>query len=292
VANPTKVSEDFRSTITDALTQHGWAEPLWLETARDDPGRSMIKTAVEAEVEMVITAGGDGTVRLAVDGLAGTPIILGIVPAGTGNLLARNLSLPLNERGALEVIFAGRTRKIDVVDLTADDRPPESFAVMAGAGIDSAIMTDADPVLKAKLGPAAYFFAVGKAFGRLPMDATIQVDDHRPRHRKAMLVLVGNVGQLPGGIDLLPRAQPDDGRLHIFVASPRSFWQWLRVTARVLTRRARKDDPVDALGGHRVRISMDPPEEYELDGDVLGECRRLEAIVRPGALTVCVPGPG
>jgi len=292
VANPTKVSEDFRSTITDALTQHGWAEPLWLETARDDPGRSMIKTAVEAEVELVIAAGGDGTVRLAVDGLAGTPIILGIVPAGTGNLLARNLSLPLNERGALEVIFAGRTRKIDVVDLTADDRPPESFAVMAGAGIDSAIMTDADPVLKAKLGPAAYFFAVGKAFGRLPMDATIQVDDHRPRHRKAMLVLVGNVGQLPGGIDLLPRAQPDDGRLHIFVASPRSFWQWLRVTARVLTRRARKDDPVDALGGHRVRISMDPPEEYELDGDVLGECRRLEAIVRPGALTVCVPGPG
>lgn len=107
VFNPVKVADDFRDTVSRRLSEAGWSEPLWLETAEDDPGRSMTAKAREAGVDLVLAAGGDGTVRVVADGLAGTSIALGVIPAGTGNLLARNLDLPLDEGAAVEVAFAG-----------------------------------------------------------------------------------------------------------------------------------------------------------------------------------------
>ena len=95
VVNPTKVSDGFHEAITGRLGEAGWAEPMWLETTEDDPGRSMTRSAREAGVDLVVAAGGDGTVRIVADGLAGSGIAMGIVPAGTANLLARNLGLPM-----------------------------------------------------------------------------------------------------------------------------------------------------------------------------------------------------
>ena len=106
VYNPTKVSDGFRDTLTERLEPAGWTQTLWLETSEDDPGRSMTAEAVAAGVDRVIAAGGDGTVRIVADGLAGSGIVMGLVPAGTGNLLARNLGIPLN-RGRGD---RGRTR--------------------------------------------------------------------------------------------------------------------------------------------------------------------------------------
>ncbi|HET9648911.1 MAG TPA: diacylglycerol kinase family protein [Microlunatus sp.] len=289
IVNPVKVPDDFEREITDSLIDNGWARPLWLETTEDDPGRSMTRQAREAEVELVIVAGGDGTVRLVADGLAGSGITLGIIPSGTGNLLARNLGLPLDREGALHVVLTGRERRIDLVELTVDGKDPEHFAVMAGAGVDSAIMADADPKLKEKLGPAAYFLAVGKALGRLPVKATFRIDGHHRRRREAMVVLIGNVGQLVGGIDLLPRATADDGLLHVFVASPHRIRDWLRAAAHIFGRRRGKGDTIDTFSGSRVELSVAEPENYQLDGDVIGEFTRLVAVVKPAALTVLVP---
>lgn len=289
IVNPIKVGEDFRSEVTDTLVDNGWDRPMWLETAEDDPGRSMTKQALEAGVDVVIVAGGDGTVRLAADGLAGSGVTMGIIPSGTGNLLARNLDLPLDREGALHVILAGKTREIDLIEMTVDDKPPEHFAVMAGTGVDSAIMDDADPRLKAKLGPAAYFLSVGKALGRLPLDAVITVDGHHAHHRKAMVVMVGNVGQLVGGINLLPRAKPHDGLLHVFVAAPHRVRDWVRTAAHIATRRGHKGDSIDNFSGSKVVVEIAEPDNYQLDGDVIGPFRRFEAVIKPRAVTVFVP---
>src|SRR5690242_8309145 len=153
VVNPIKVADDFRQEVTDTFFVNGWGRPLWLETTEDDAGRAMTKQALDAGVETVVVAGGDGTVRLVADGLAGTDVKLGIIPSGTGNLLARNLDLPLDREGALHVILAKKTSTIDLIEVTVDDKDPEHFGVMAGTGVDSAIMADADPKLKDKLGP-------------------------------------------------------------------------------------------------------------------------------------------
>ena len=134
IYNPTKVSDKFRALVEDSLQRKGWGKTLWLETSVEDPGRAMARQAVAEQVDLVIGAGGDGTIRSVADGLAHTGIPLGLVPAGTGNLLARNLDLPLEEVDAIEVALDGQLRRMDLVKITVDDRAPEHFAVMAGIG--------------------------------------------------------------------------------------------------------------------------------------------------------------
>jgi len=289
IYNPTKVSDKFHALVEDSLQRNGWSNTLWLETSVEDPGRVMTRQAVAEHVGLVIGAGGDGTIRYLADGLADTGIPLGLVPAGTGNLLARNLDLPLEEGDAIEVALSGRVHLIDLVKITVDDRPPEHFAVMAGIGIDAMIMDETDEDLKDKAGSAAYFVAAGKALGRLPVRMTVQLDTNRPVRRNAMLCVIGNVGTLRGNLTLIPGASPDDGLLDLYIASPRRFRHWVKLALRLITRRAKKDDQVDQHSGKTVRIIIDGKEDYQLDGDVVGESTTLFAEIQPGALAICIP---
>ena len=289
IYNPTKVSDKFHALVEDSLQRNGWGNTLWLETSADDPGRAMTKHAVAEHVDLVIGAGGDGTIRHVADTLAHTGIPMGLVPAGTGNLLARNLDLPLEELDAIEVALGGQVRQIDLVKITVDNRAPEHFAVMAGIGIDAMIMDETDDDLKDTVGSAAYFVAAAKALGRLPIRLMVQLDSNRPVRRHAMLCVIGNVGTLRGNIVLIPGASPDDGLLDVYIASPRQFRHWIKVALRLLTRRAKKDDQVDQYTGKTVRITIDGKDNYQLDGDVIGESTTLNAEIQPGALAICIP---
>ena len=248
----------------------------------------MTRQAVTEQVDLVIGAGGDGTIRYVADGLAHSGIPMGLVPAGTGNLLARNLDLPLEEVEAIEVTLGGQVRLMDLVRITVDDRPPEHFAVMAGIGIDAMMMDETNEDLKDKVGSAAYFVAAGKALGRLPVRMTVQLDNNRPVRRHAMLCVIGNVGTLRGNLTLIPGASPDDGLLDLYIASPRRFRHWAKVALRLITRRPKKDDQVDQHMGKRVRIKIHGKDNYQLDGDVVGESTTLDAEIQPGALAICV----
>ena len=289
IYNPTKVSDQFLRLVTTRLERDGWTDTLWLETSADDPGRGMTKEAVDAQVDLVIGAGGDGTVRVVADGLAGSGIPMGLVPAGTANLLARNLDLPLEEDAAVEIAFAGHTRTIDLIKLTVDDGPPEHFAVIAGVGVDAMIMDETDPDLKDKIGSAAYFLAAAKALGRLPIRLTVQLDQHRPIKRRAMICAIANVGKLSGNVTLIPEAVPDDGLLNLYVASPHRMRDWVKLGLRLITRRPQKDDQVDQHSGKVVSVKIHGKDNYELDGDVVGEGSNLTAEVQPDALMICTP---
>jgi diacylglycerol kinase (ATP) len=289
IANPVKVSDAFGDLVRKRVADAGWPEPLWLETSEDDPGHGMARQALDAGVDLVLAAGGDGTIRVVADALAGSGVTMAIVPAGTGNLLARNLDLPLTETGSLDVALAGKTRDIDLIELTVDGQRKEHFAVMAGVGVDAMIMDEVDPDLKSKVGPAAYFLAAGKALGRVPMPMEVTIDQGRPRRRRAMICLVGNVGSLPGGVVLIPDAEADDGHLDVYIASPHRIRHWLRLALRVVTRRSQRGDQVDTWQASRVLVQLREPEPYQLDGDVAGECSTFEALIKPGALRVCIP---
>jgi diacylglycerol kinase family enzyme len=290
VYNPIKVSEDLRNAIKQQAMKTGWNDAIWLATPRENPGPAITAEVLSADVDRVIAAGGDGTIRIVADRLAGSGIPMAVVPVGTGNLLARNLDIPLTEPEALAVAFGQHTREVDLVKLTVDGVPSEHFAVIAGLGVDAMIMDETNPDLKDAIGPGAYFVAAAKALGRTPIHMWITLDDHRPQHRYAMICAIGNVGELAGNLTLIPHASPDDGKLDVYVASPRRLVHWLRVMLRLLTLRPRRDDRVDQWQGRQVEVRLRHPDPYQLDGDVIGDCRSLRAEVAPKALTVCVPG--
>jgi diacylglycerol kinase (ATP) len=289
IFNPVKVSSEFRQRMSSALDQQGWTDPIWLETSEEDPGQGRAAEALDAGVDRVIVAGGDGTVRAVADGLAGSETPLGIVPAGTANLLDYNLGLPRDEAGAIEVAVAGTTATIDLIKITIDEREPEHSAVMAGAGLDAMIMDEVSADLKSSIGTAAYFVAASKALGRLPMSVRITVDGHRIKHRKAMMVLIGNVGGIPPNLELIPGAEYDDGLLDVMVASPRRLRDWLKIIVRLIIRRQRRDDALELRRGKRVELVLKQPDSYQLDGDVAGEFTRMTAEIVPGALQVVLP---
>jgi len=291
IFNPTKVTDwvIFRRHVEYELKARGWSRALWLETTEDDPGRELTARAVAEGVDLVLGAGGDGTVRVICDGLAGTGIPFGLIPAGTGNLLARNIGIPLDVAAALDVAFDGEDKPIDLIRLTVDDAAPEHYAVIAGIGLDAVIMEATNPELKKAVGSAAYFVSAAQNANHPPLHATIQVDDQPPMRRRAHVMVVGNVGLLQASIQLIPDAQPDDGLLDVLIASPRRPVDWVRLTAHVLTRRHRNDEQLDRLTGRRVTIRVDSREPYQMDGDTVGECTTMTAEVVPGALTLRVP---
>jgi diacylglycerol kinase (ATP) len=291
VYNPTRVTDwvTFRRHVEYELRSRGWDRALWLETTTDDPGRAMTQEAVRAGVDLVLGAGGDGTIRAICSGLAGSGVPFGLIPAGTGNLLARNIGIPLDEAAALDVAFDGLDKEVDLVALSVDGGPEDHFAVMAGIGIDAVIMEGTDPVLKRTVGSAAYFLSAAQHAGHPALQASIRVDDGPTMTRKAHVIVIGNVGFLQGKIQLIPGARADDGLLDLLVASPRRVRDWVRLTTQVLTRQRRTDRQLDRLTGRKVSIKVDGRDHYQMDGDTVGECSTMTAEIRPGALRLRVP---
>ena len=291
IFNPAKVTDwiTFRRHVEYELKSRGWDRALWFETTSEDHGRTMTEQAVREKVDLVLGAGGDGTIRVICSGLAHTGIPFGLIPAGTGNLLARNIGIPLDEVAALDVAFDGVDKALDLVRLQLDDQPPDHFAVMAGIGLDAVIMERADPKMKKAVGSAAYFVSAAQNANHPAMHATIAVDDQPPIKRRAHLIVVGNVGFLMANIQLIPGARADDGMLDVLIASPRTLSDWIRLTTRVLTRRKQPDDQLDRLTGHKVTITVEERDHVQLDGDTVGECNTLTAEVVPGALQLRVP---
>ncbi len=291
IYNPTRVTDwvTFRRHVEYELRTRGWDRALWLETTTDDPGRAMTAQAVHEGVDLVLGAGGDGTIRVICSGLAGTGVPFGLIPAGTGNLLARNIGIPLDEAAALAVAFDGLDKPVDLVALSVDGGPEDHFAVMAGIGIDAVIMEGTDPVLKRTVGSAAYFVSAARHARHPALQVSIRVDDGPTLTRKAHVIVIGNVGFLQGKIQLIPAARADDGRLDLLVASPRRVRDWVRLTTQVLTRQQRTDRQLDRLTGRRVSIKVDGRDHYQMDGDTVGVCSTMTAEVRPGALRLRVP---
>jgi diacylglycerol kinase (ATP) len=285
IYNPTKVLDFplFRRRVDHALLHSGWKSPLWLETTREDPGRRMAREALAHHVDLVLVAGGDGTVRAVCAGLAGSGIPVGLVPAGTGNLLCRNLGIPLDEDVAIEVALHGVPTAIDMVSCTTDTGS-DTFAVMAGVGLDALIMSETNPELKRAMRGGAYVVAAAQQVRMKPFGVRVTLDGQDLGEQPAVMALVGNVGRLQGGIQMFPEASPTDGLLDVLVASPDGLRDWARVAAGVRT-----GGPVRGLAraqGSRVEITVDRPIAFQLDGDTEGDAMRFVAEVVPGALRV------
>lgn len=286
IYNPIKVLDFdlFRRRVEYALLHAGWKPPLWLETARDDPGYQMARDAVAAEVDLVMVAGGDGTVRVVCSQMAHTGIPVGLLPAGTGNLLARNLGVPLDEDSAIQLALTGNPTPIDVVHARTDGGR-DTFAVMSGMGLDAAIMANTNSDLKKVVKGGAYVVAALGQLGNSPFELTLSIDGGEPTQYRALMALVGNVGQIQAGVQLLPNADPTDGKLDIMLAEPSRIADWPRIARGFLA--GQSVQGLTYLQAQTVEIELAEAVPYQFDGDTADHVtHRFRAAVDPGALLV------
>ena len=291
VVNPIKVEDvgQFRASVTSMARAAGWSDPSWHYTTVEDPGTGMAEQASVEGADLVIVCGGDGTVREVCAELAGTGIPVGIIPAGTGNLLARNLDIPLYIRAAIDVALTGQDRAIDMVAVSGDGIDDSHFMVMAGMGFDAAIMEGVNEDIKKKVGWLAYVLSGLKSLMFPAVRVEISVDGADFTKHRARTIVVGNVGYLQAGMPLLPDAAIDDGQLDVVLLNPRRFLSWLPLAYRVLAKRPQTDDTINRMTGHSVvvRASADTPRQ--LDGDSVGPGRELRMECLHGRLLVRVP---
>lgn len=318
VRHPHGCPDDLADQVRSRLHRYGFTDQRWTPTTVERPGGRLAEECAagggaggDGTVDLVVACGGDGTVRACADVVAGTGIPLALVPCGTGNLLARNLDLPQDPVAALDAALAGGEFGIDVGRVSGDGLPASRFAVMTGAGFDAAMVRDASPALKARLGWPAYALSAVRHLGDPRMRLTIRLDGGRPLRRRARMVVIGNVGALQGGLDLLPRARPDSGQLEAVLFDPRGPAGWLAAAAHLGARVVRRRVPgagsgsgpgsggpvaggaLEYFSATRIDIRFARPQPREIDGDTMTEGLRLTVDTEPGALRLRLPhAPG
>ena len=269
------------------LGRRGQTEVGWHEVMKSKRVPDAVHAALATDPDLLLLWGGDGTVQRALDTVARrkTPDVpIAVLPAGTSNLFASNFDIPHELSGALDVAFGGVRKRIDVGSFNG-----ERFGVMAGVGFDALMIGDASRRMKDRLGRAAYVYTGLKNLRQAAVNAKVCVDDRLWFTGSTPCLLVGNVGDLFGGITLLHEADPCDGRLDIGVLHADRLSEWARLAGRAVQGRADASPYLSTTSGRRIDVRLSRLIPYELDGGARGTTKRLKIRIKEQAVTVCVP---
>lgn len=311
ICNPIKVdATELEALVARHSDAAGWDKPIYFETTIDELGDGLARAAIEQGVDAVLVAGGDGTVRAVSEGMSGSEVPLTIVPSGTGNLLARNLRLPLDDQTAMvAATFDGDTVAIDVgfakVRRPDGEMAEHAFVVMGGIGLDAAMIANTSGDLKKKVGWVAYVDGAARSLVKAkPFPVMYQVPGHRMHRSQAQSVLIANCGSLPAGLELIPEASFTDGQLDIAVFQPKNPLGWILVWRRVawdnsVMRRFRagrkivalttRDNAVRYTKGAGIDIALQSAQPLQLDGDEFGEVAHMAVRIAAGSLIIALP---
>ena len=270
VAHQQKVLGGGLPELRRQLASAGVDDPAWFEVPKSKKAPKRVRQAIDEGAELLLVWGGDGMVQRCIDAIVDHDVTLGILPAGTANLLATNLGIPHELDGALEVALRGRDRPVDVATVNG-----EHFAVMSGLGFDAQMIEGADSSAKDKLGRLAYVRTGVGAMRSAPVMLRIKVDGTKWFKGEASCVLVGNVGTASGGLVVFSDAELDDGVLEIGVVTAEGAAQWLRVLGRAARKQADQSPFVQTTRGKKVDVRLDKASLYELDGGSRSKVKRL-----------------
>jgi diacylglycerol kinase family enzyme len=291
--------------VRDALERRDGRPPRFLETAAQAETKPAVEAAVAAGSPSVVGMGGDGTLREIAAALAGTGVPLGIVPGGTGNLLAGVLGVPGSPSDAAAALAHAQRRRIDLGEVRlrlvggpsdvpeAVDQPPQAtFAIGCGAGFDARVMATTPPDLKRRFGRSACFaqaMRLALEIEAVPFRLTV---DGQTIETDASIALIANMGELVPGI-VGPRLpiDPSDGLLDLIVVGARGPLHGVKGLIDQLFRTHLEGSSGSQslrVRGQVIDVEADRPEPLQVDGDHVG-WGGLSARVLPGALDVLVP---
>lgn len=296
VVNPVKAGDglpEIERVMAELTATAGWAPPRLWETTPEDVGAGQAREALDAGAALVVAAGGDGTVRAVASVVAGTGTPMAVLPMGTGNLLARNLGIPLDPQSAAKVAVNGEPRRIDVARLRlhreSGQVDEETGVVMSGVGFDAEVIQGTGDALKSRIGWGAYVAAGLRRLAGHRFPVRLTLDDEPTRVTRVRSVMIAVAGELTAGIKLIPDAEMDDGQLEVISVAPRGVIGWLSVIWWALRDASRPHHAVSKGTACRVVVELQRPMPVEVDGDPAGHVRRLEAAVEPRSLIVRVP---
>ena len=285
-----KIGDAVRDT-RKGLEDAGWTVRSALVTTKGALRKATAK-AVKDKFDAVVAVGGDGAVLQVVQVLAGTDVALGIIPLGTGNLLAGNLEIGKGIDEGVKVLVTGGRRRIDLGRLTVGGKK-SVFAVACGVGFDAQVMRATSTDLKVKLGKLAYVASAIRKQGTVK-DVTHEVTlDGKSESMEATQVLVANFGKMGPALRARLEVEPDDGLLDVLVIRASGPLGGLLAGWEAL----RQDEPGESPEGHvfrarakKIEITTTERRLVETDGSVIGKTP-VRISVRPDALTVIIPPP-
>jgi YegS/Rv2252/BmrU family lipid kinase len=288
IANPTSGhggfplhQHHFDETLA-FLRGYGWKVEIWYTQAPGD-GEQLAWKAVNQKVNLVIAAGGDGTINEIVQGLVGSETALGVLPSGTVNVWARELGVPLDDAGARKVLVKGRTRHIDLGCVNG-----RYFLLMVGIGFDGEVTHAVERKPLKRLGILGYTLAVlwlGPGYRGFPVVA--QIDGYVVKTR-ALQIFVGNTQLYAGAIKFTWQAKCDDELLDLCIVRKRNLWGRLVVVKDFLLRREQRRHWVRYDTFRTLKIETTEPIPFQIDGEA-GGYTPAEFSVASGVLKVVVP---
>lgn len=229
--------------------------------------------AKQENVSAVIVIGGDGTLHEVANGLAGSDIPLGSIPAGSGNDFARGLQIPKQSKQALEKVLSGKKRKIDIVRIN-----DEMFINVAGVGFDGQVAQVTNQAKYKKwlnflgLGNLCYVFSFFKVLFRYqPTEVRLVIDEREQTFSDVWLVAVANVPFYGGGMMICPHAQSDDGLFDVCIVHGISRWKMVALLPHVFRGTHIYDPAVTTLTGQLLKIMSSEPMTAHGDGEILGQ---------------------
>jgi len=234
----------------------------------------------------VIVAGGDGTINEAIQGLAGTEARLGIIPRGTGNVLARELGLPLDEEEAVAVVARGKSRKI-YLGLVIDETTNVSryFVLMAGIGLDASVVGRVQPSLKKRIGRGAFWVSgLSHLANWNPQPFTLEINGDK---YEATFAAVGKAPRYGGDLAITPGARLDQPEFEVCIIETASRMRYLRLLSHAMRNGMPRNNP-EVRFVSAVTVKAFGDAQVQIDGELLGTLpMRFE--IAPHSLEVIVP---
>lgn len=260
-----------------------------LLTTSSGGATELARGAAQNGAELIIAAGGDGTLNEVINGVAEFTgrVRLGLIPLGTGNDFARALDLPANADAAIDIILTGTTQPLDLVRVTSDQ--VRYFLNVSAAGFSCTVSEKMTPEMKQNWGPLAYLRGAASALADLKAYRTeLVLDDQERRTLSTYNVVIANGRYVAGGIPVAPQALLDDGLLDIVVIPELSAADLAVLAAQVLVGKHLDNEKLFFCRASKVSIHSEPGMWFNVDGETVGNEPAVFEII-PRAVNFIVP---
>lgn len=287
LVNPVSGKGDLktrRARLKNFATAQGW-KGRYRETTQKITAKQIALSEIKKGVTHLIVCGGDGTVREVIEAVVNQNIVVGIIPLGTGNLLARNLSIPLDTEKAMEVALVGNHRTIDIGRANGT-----YFSIIAGIGLDAEVIHSADREMKDTWGIGAYVVSTLHNLHNRSTRFIVTLDGKKPFTVRAKTIMASNMGKIMGDLEVVPGTDPQNGVLKLGIIKTRSLVSWINIFAHAVTGDISKSDHYEVYTAKNISIKTTQGKRfYQCDGEQYPKTDHLSLEIYPKAITVMVP---